>query len=276
MDEQLRTAIDFIPIIQSLTYGEASVAVTDRTTYLADVPGKRLNFKVKPGDPVKEGTGSQDAIQTGKMIRREQPATVFGVPYLVNAIPIRGTYGAVIGAMVVRLPLHLEEELTKMAGALAAAMTEFSGTFRDVAAIAENTARAATALTDATAHMRAALNETESVTNSIAKVTDRTRLLGLNALIESAHAGAAGAGFGVVAQEIQVLAQRSLKATQDMTQSLAVVSTQNGAVISETQSLQVDSQTLHAQVAESLSIVDNLTAMAQNLKALATRSDSTH
>ena len=65
-------------------------------------------------------------------------------------------------------------------------------------------------------------------------------------------------------------------ATQDMTRSLVVVSSQNGTVVSETQSLQADSQTLHAQVAESLSIVDNLTAMAQNLKGLAARSDSTH
>jgi hypothetical protein len=276
MHEQLRTAIDLIPLIQSLTYGEASAAVTDRTAYLADVPSKRLDFKHKPGDPIKEGSGSQAAIDTGKMFRREQPSAVFGVPYIVTAVPLRDTDGAVIGSMVVRLPLHLEEEMTRMAGDLAAAMTQFSGAFRDIAAIAENTARTATTLAEATAHLHTAQKDTEVVNDSITKVTDQTRLLGLNALIESAHAGAAGRGFGVVAREIQVLAQRSLKATEDMTRSLAIVAAQNDAVTSGTQSLLADSETLHAQVEESLSIVENLAAMAQNLKALAARSDSTH
>jgi hypothetical protein len=276
MLEQLRTAIDLIPLIQSLTYGEASAAVTDRSTYVADVPSKRLDFKLKPGDPIKDGSGSQAAIATGEIVRREQPASVFGVPYLVNAIPIRDADGAVIGSMVVRMPLHLEEEMTRMAGDLAAAMTQFSGAFRDIAAIAENTAHTATTLAEATTHQHTAQKDTEAVNDSITKVTDQTRLLGLNALIESAHAGAAGRGFGVVAREIQVLAQRSLKATQEMTRSLAIVAAQNDAVMSGTKSLLADSETLHAQVEESLSIVENLAAMAQNLKALAARGESTH
>ena len=50
------------------------------------------------------------------------------------------------------------------------------------------------------------INEFTSLIKNIAK---QTRLLGLNASIEAARAGAAGAGFGVVAEEIGKLADNS-------------------------------------------------------------------
>lgn len=273
MHDTLRVMSDLFPLIQGLTHGEATVGVSDRTTYLAYAPGKRMNFGIKPGDPVKEGSGAQLCIQSGKLTCREQPANLFGVPYLLFGAPARDAAGEVVGCLVVGLPLHLEAELNKMAEELASSMTQFNATFQEIAAVAENTAQSATTLAEATAQMNNSLKETQSVNTSITKVTDQTRLLGLNALIESAHAGAAGAGFGVVAREIQVLAQRSLKATQEMTQALATVSARNGAVMSETQSLQADSESLSAQVEECVAIVESLTAMAQKLKALAARKD---
>ena len=50
------------------------------------------------------------------------------------------------------------------------------------------------------------INEFTSLIKNIAK---QTRLLGLNASIEAARAGTAGAGFGVVAEEIGKLADNS-------------------------------------------------------------------
>jgi hypothetical protein len=274
MDTRLRTAIDLIPVIQSLTYGEASIAVTDRQMYLADVPGKRIDFHIAPGDPLKEGGTAREAIERGQLISRQQPAAVFGVPYLAHTTPIRDEDGMIIGSMAIRLPLHLEEELSKMAVSLASAMTQFNGTFQEIASVAENTAQAATRLSSAAEHMDSVLKETETVTRAIVKVSDRTHLLGLNAMIEAAHAGGAGAGFGVVAREIQSLSQRSLKATEDTTRSLKSVSVQNEVVISETQSLQADSENLHAQVEECLAIVESLTSMAEKLRELAARAEA--
>ncbi|HEY3364031.1 MAG TPA: methyl-accepting chemotaxis protein [Symbiobacteriaceae bacterium] len=273
MHDLLRTIIQLLPLIQRITHEEAAVGVSDLERYLAYSPGKRLNFKLKVGDLVPETSGGRAAMKSGSMLVKEQPSSLFGVPFLSMSMPIRDAGGQIIGSVVTGMPLHLEEALTGMAGELAAAMTQFSGTFKDIAGVSENTAQTATVLAGAAAQMNTALNETQSVTGSIAKVTDQTRLLGLNALIESAHAGSAGAGFGVVAREIQVLAQRSMKATQDMNRSLGELATQNSTCMSEIQSLQADSETLHAQVEECLAIVENLTTMAQKLKLLADRSD---
>ncbi len=47
------------------------------------------------------------------------------------------------------------------------------------------------------------------------------KILSINASIESAHAGAAGKGFAIVAAEVQRLAVTMGKASGDITESLA-------------------------------------------------------
>jgi hypothetical protein len=50
---------------------------------------------------------------------------------------------------------------------------------------------------------------TRSRIEAISTITKRTRMLAVNALIEASHAGAAGAGFAVVAREVEEIARRT-------------------------------------------------------------------
>jgi PAS domain S-box-containing protein len=74
------------------------------------------------------------------------------------------------------------------------------------------------------AHVRqleAQMDEVRETTEMIADIADQTNMLALNASIEAARADADGAGFGVVAEEIEALAEQTKAAVGDISTTLA-------------------------------------------------------
>jgi methyl-accepting chemotaxis protein len=68
--------------------------------------------------------------------------------------------------------------------------------------------------------LTSAITDIERVVRGISAIAAQTNLLALNATIEAARAGAAGAGFRVVAGEVKALSQQTQRATEDIVASV--------------------------------------------------------
>jgi len=76
-----------LDVVGELFSDEISIAVTNTTEYIYYRPSKRVDLKIKPGDPVREGTIAYKAIAENQKVSEFINRELFGMPYHGMAVP---------------------------------------------------------------------------------------------------------------------------------------------------------------------------------------------
>ena len=115
---------------------------------------------------------------------------------------------------------RMRVSLGEMRAGFAAAVDELQQALERVVRVRDDVRRAETfvAATSASSERAAA------ILDLIDAISGETTLLSFNAAIEAAHAGTAGSGFGIIADEIRSLAETTSRATYDIGQVIGGVS----------------------------------------------------
>ena len=80
-------------------------------------------------------------------------------------------------------------------------------------------------------------SEIGEIANMIKDIAEQTNLLSLNAAIEAARAGEHGRGFAVVADEVRKLAERTQKATSEISMTLQTLQQEAGEILNSSEEM---------------------------------------
>ncbi|WP_422124259.1 LytTR family DNA-binding domain-containing protein [Planococcus sp. X10-3] len=96
-----------LDVMGELFSDEVSIAVSDTKQYIYYRPSKRVDLKIKAGDPVKEGTIAHKALMSKQKASEFIDREVFGVPYHGMAVPFEED-GKLAGCVMAIYPSYTE------------------------------------------------------------------------------------------------------------------------------------------------------------------------
>jgi len=129
------------------------------------------------------------------------------------------------------------EAVMKIAGSLEALSEDTLQTSRNVQGLTERAAQIG------------------SIVQLIKEIADQTNLLALNAAIEAARAGEQGRGFAVVADEVRKLAERTAKATSEISVIVSAIQTETNTAKTQMEAWASKSQVFSQDVGH---VVENM------------------
>lgn len=221
----LQHFVEMAPYIPMFIEEPVSVAITNREAFIYNQPCPELPVQCNLGEPFPEGNTPSIVVRSGEKIVREVSEKVYGIPFKSYAIPLKEN-GRVVGCLMIAKSITVIKNSKE-------AITNLSDEIEQVTAavneIAEGVQTSSENNHEVYRLMGALLEETQKMNHiltAINKLSNSTKILGLNASIESARAGAAGRGFSVVAKEIERLSSSTTQSAKEIGDMLGSIEVQ--------------------------------------------------
>ena len=221
----LQSVVAIAPYIPLFIDEPVSVAVTNTESFIYNQPCAEIPVKCEIGVPFLPEATPRLVMQSGERTVREVPARVYGVPFMSYAIPLRED-GKIVGCLMIAKSV---EKIRSVKDSISNLAQEVEQVVAAVNEITEDVQVASASNQQVYSLMDNLLSEVKrmnEILSAINKISNSTKILGLNASIEAARAGAAGKGFSVVAREIERLSDNTTESAHTIGTMLSGIETQ--------------------------------------------------
>ncbi len=255
----LQAIIKVAPYIPLFIDEPVSVAVTNKTSFIFNQPCKEIPVQCELGVPFPEGSTPGMVMESGQRTAREVPPHVYGIPFKSYAIPLREG-DEVAGCLMIAKSIENIKSVKEAFSSLSQEVEQVVGAVNEITEgvqVASASNQQVYGLMESLLDEMKRMNEILGVIN---KFSNSTKILGLNASIEAARAGAAGKGFSVVAREIERLSGNT-------TESAQAISGMLGDIEAQVNAMSEKSKTVTEAFTQEAASLEEIAATIQNLNA---------
>ncbi|MBM0066419.1 methyl-accepting chemotaxis protein [Alkalicoccobacillus gibsonii] len=261
-------SLDFLkknmPFIKQLFKGDVAVGLIDDTHVLYWEGTDSIGLKA--GDPLEKGYENYSFLQNNDVTHAVVPKEVFGYEYTITYVPIKDEQDEILAVISVNNSGNELEKIEKLMGETSEITENLLSGIQQVAAHSEELSATSDQLLRNAVKTVDESNAVSNVTNFIGDISRQTNLIGLNAAIEAARVGQAGAGFGVVAKEVRKLSDETKKAATQIDDTLLKIQTSIKSMQEEISGITDASNDQAQLVADFMKNIETLNTQNQEFK----------
>ncbi|KOY15817.1 methyl-accepting chemotaxis protein [Paenibacillus xylanivorans] len=265
---QVEAVLAAMPFIREATRQDVSISVMDREKFLFFESGKALKYDYKAGDPIADIHRDFKMLQNESKTREHYPAELFGIASDSYFHPIKNEQNEIEAVLCITYSMDTQDQLKKLMNQAGEVTGKLIEGIQHVAAHSEELSATSEEILSNTKRAVEDSSNVNEVVSYIKEISEQTNLLGLNAAIEAARVGEAGAGFGVVATEIRKMSTGTKEATGRIEQSLDAVKKSVLNMEQEIAQISVSSQEQAKLVTEFMNVIDQLNETNHGLRQL--------
>ncbi len=269
----LNQIISTLPFIQDL-FTSGGISLTDGEKFLYYKPGRKIDLQIRPGTVLKPGGIISAVLEEGCKKTAVLDKSFYGMSLIVTAVPVYSENRRMVGVISLYETIEKQEMFREMALELAENVAVLASTTEEIYSETEEVKSYSGKMAASADNLRDEIRNMNQVLGFIKSIERQTNLLGVNAAITAARAGAAGKEFSVVAKEIRRLSSDTSQSIQAAEQTLQTVSDDSNKTIDQIEGINAIISSIAAALSQFSEAVQKTNKLCDKLSDYANNMDT--